>query len=179
MGTDKLGSLIELIRAAGRLKQIKRSGWVKKVGIPDAESVADHSYRMTLLGAYLGDMYHLNTLKVVRMCLIHDLAESKIGDMMPEEKVSDSGHRKLEDNLVRRLIATLPQPARKGFTSDWNELIKSKTAESKLVWQIDKLEMGFQMKDYLRDGHKKEALLKFDPTRMLSKDLRALLLSYK
>ncbi len=41
-----------LFRASGKLKTIKRAGWVKKAGIENAESVADHSFRTAVIGAF-------------------------------------------------------------------------------------------------------------------------------
>ena len=167
-----------LLRAAGKLKKTKRAGWVKKVRIVDAESVADHSFRMAILGAYLSEVKGLDQLKVIRMCLIHDLAESDIGDIVPEEKESERRHRALEDISMRRIFATLPSNVRKGFTRDWEELLSMKTREAKLAWQIDKLEMGLQMKEYLVDGFDPKGLKTFDPSKRLTPDLRKLLAGY-
>ena len=52
-----------LLRAAGSLKTIQRAGWVKKAGIKDAESVADHSFRMAVIGMYLGEVMELGLCK--------------------------------------------------------------------------------------------------------------------
>ena len=59
--------LVEVIKTAGKLKKQKRSGWVKKAGILNAESVADHSYRMALIGAILAEEQSLDPGKVIRM----------------------------------------------------------------------------------------------------------------
>ncbi len=167
-----------LLRAAGKLKKTKRAGWVKKARIVGAESVADHSFRMAILAAYLSVVKRLDQLKVIRMCLIHDLAESEIGDIVPEEKESERKHRELEDVTVRRILATLPSNQRKRFIKDWEELLSMKTREAKLVWQIDKLEMGLQMKEYLADGFDPKRLKNFDPSKKLTPDLRKLLAGY-
>ena len=101
-----------LFRAAGNLKTVKRAGWVKKAGIENAESVADHSYRMAVIGAYLGEMLGLNSGKIAIMCLIHDLAESKIGDLTPGEKPSLKEHRKMEDRAMKEILSSIPKKAR-------------------------------------------------------------------
>ncbi|KAL0586676.1 hypothetical protein ABG067_003664 [Albugo candida] len=46
--------VLEFLRICGRLKQVKRSGWVRNK-IPDAESVADHMYRMSMCCMLLND----------------------------------------------------------------------------------------------------------------------------
>jgi putative hydrolases of HD superfamily len=165
-------------RAAGQLKSIKRSGWVKKAHILNAESVADHSFRMAVMGAVLGEERNLDAGKVVRMCLVHDIAESKIGDLMPEEKTSEKEHRALEQRVGRRLLSALPSKSKKRLSADWTELFENKSKEARLVWEIDKLEMGLQMKDYSRSGIDLKSLTPFDPADLLPKEMKKILDSY-
>lgn len=167
-----------LFKAAGKLKTIKRAGWVKKVGISNAESVADHSYRTAIIGAYLGEVMGLNSGRIAVMCLIHDLAESTIGDLTPEEKSSEKEHRKSEDRAMKQILSPLPKKGRKRFSKLWKELLARKSKESKLVWQIDKLEMGLQMKDYVSSGVDKNLIGEFDPSNYLSKEIRSILQNY-
>ncbi|MDG6908734.1 MAG: HD domain-containing protein [Nitrososphaerota archaeon] len=140
---------------------------MKKAKIKDAESVADHSFRMALIGAYVSEMLGLDSSKVMRMCLIHDLAESMIGDLMPEEKTSENSHRKLEDMAMRKILGKLPAKVSKRFVRDWAELYSGRSKEAKAVWEIDRLEMGLQMKDYALRAD--PGLLRtFDPSSKLS-----------
>ncbi len=168
-----------IFRAAGKLKEIERRGWILTGAVKNPESVADHSFRMAIIGAYLSEVKGLDSSKVMRMCLIHDIAESEIGDLTPDEKTSDSSHRNSEDAIVRKLFAQMPLKPGKIFLKDWIELVKRKTRESKLVWEIDKLEMGLTMKDYVRSGADSEKLLeRFNPILLLSKDLKDLFENY-
>lgn len=170
-------SLSDILRAAGVLKTVKRKGWTK-AGIVNRESVADHSFRMAIIGALLSDRIKLDSAKIIRMCLIHDLAESEIGDLTPEEKTSETDHRRQEGKVIREIFETLPDKERKLFSHDWSELLEKKSNEAKLVWQIDKLEMGLTMKDYLRAGGNKQRLADFNPSSHLSKELKAILEEY-
>jgi HD superfamily phosphodiesterase len=65
--------LVKVLKTAGRLKKEMRRGWVVKAGIPNPESVADHTFRTVLLAMLLGDSRHFDTEKMMRMALIHDL----------------------------------------------------------------------------------------------------------
>jgi putative hydrolase of HD superfamily len=168
----------DFFMAAGQLKSIRRSGWLKKARISDPESVADHSFRMAVMGAVLGEERSLDAGKVVRMCLIHDIAETKIGDLMPEEKTSPSEHRAFEKMVGKKILSTLPSKSKKRLSADWTELFENKSEEARLVWQIDKLEMGLQMKDYLRSGTEPKSLRVFDPTDILQKEMKKILESY-
>jgi putative hydrolases of HD superfamily len=152
----------ELVNAAGALKLVKRAGWLKKVGVTsDRESVADHSFRMALMGLERGLELGLDSSKIVRMCLIHDLAESVMGDRLPEEKYSQSWHRKEEDKIMHELLPNTGSLANKILLKDWVELSGAKTAEAKLVWKIDKMEMAFQARAYEMMGYDRKKLLEF------------------
>lgn len=167
----------ELFRAAGILKTIARKGWTK-AGITGQESVADHSFRMAVIAAYLSEKLKLDSGKLIRMSLIHDLAESEIGDLTPEEKTSEKTHRIQEQRILRKLLDTLPARERKVLLQDCKELFQMKTRVARLVWQIDKLEMGLTMKDYILAGGDGVKLREFDPTSVLSDELRQILEEY-
>jgi putative hydrolase of HD superfamily len=171
-------NVVPLLQASAKMKEIQRRGWKVAGGIDSPESVADHSFRMAILGAYLADSMGLDSGKIMRMCLVHDIAESEIGDLMPEEKVSENQHRKEEDRVARSLFDTVPPKSSRVFLNAWKELVKRKTAEAKLVWEIDKLEMGLTMKDYVKSGGDPQELERFNPTDYLSKGLRALFEEY-
>ena len=49
------------------LKNIQRKGWIDKIDIKNPESVADHSYSMTLMSMILSELQGLNTNKIVKM----------------------------------------------------------------------------------------------------------------
>ncbi len=161
------------------MKTVRRSGWVKKAGIENAESVADHSYRMALVGVIFGTDLELDACKIARMCLIHDLAESQIGDLMPEEKKNELDHRRREDASIKKILARLPIKSRRVLNADWKELIGSKSEEAKLVWQLDKLEMGLQMKDYIASGYSSERLRQLDPSSLLAEKMKPILQRYR
>ena len=67
------------------LKKLPRSGWKIKVGLENSESVAEHSYMMSVMAMVLSDLKNLDSEKVIKMSILHDWAESKIGDFMPDQ----------------------------------------------------------------------------------------------
>src|SRR5947199_7790692 len=64
----------------GYLKQLKRAGW-RLLGIPQPESVAEHSFRAAILGFILATLEGADPLKTATICLFHDTAEARIGDL--------------------------------------------------------------------------------------------------
>ena len=173
-----------LASAAGLLKRTRRSGWYRKGWVQEknSESVADHSFRAALLGCALAEGMGLDSGKVARMCLLHDLAESEIGDLMPEEKESELQHRRTEDRVVRSILNPLPKKASERLLLDWKELLAKETPEARLSWHVDKLEMGLQALDYAQDingeSRRRQFLSEFSPARELPVELQRILKSY-
>lgn len=171
--------LHRFISSASKLKSIKRSGWYKKADIQDCESVADHSFRCALLAVYFALDMGLDAGKAARMALMHDLAEAETGDLMPEEQSSVLAHRESEKRLLISLIENLPSKnAAKTLLSDANELFEAKTDESKLVWQVDKLEMGLQQREYIAKGYDKTKLAQFAENLGVKSNFEDILDSY-
>jgi putative hydrolase of HD superfamily len=142
-------AIITLLRDAGGLKRIPRTGWVE-AGVEDPESVADHSYRVALLSMLLSDQAGADTLKALRMAVLHDLAEAVTGDLTPRQK--KVGHEAVESNAFRVLINGLPREQRRLYTDIMEEYTAGETSEAALVHAADKLEMVLQALEYREAG---------------------------
>ncbi len=150
--------ILKLLREAGRLKQITRRGWSSKADIPRPESVADHSYRVCLAAVILGDLLHLDTLRCARIALIHDLAESTIGDITPEEVGEGFDKRASEEAVMEAILQNLPEGIRNLYLDAWREWVENKSEEARLVYEMDALEMALQAEEYTLDGFDRERL---------------------
>lgn len=142
------------------LKNIQRKGWIDKLGIKNPESVADHSYSMALMSMIVSDLHGLNTDKIVKMSLLHDLAESNVGDFTPGE-ISKTRKLELENDAMKKILEKLPQELIKNYQEVWNEFLTGNSEESIFVHEMDKLEMAFQAKQYLDEGFSKEKIQPF------------------
>ena len=71
--------LVKFFETVGRLKLEKRKGWVDR-GVKDAESVADHSMRLSVMALVLAKKLGLDECKAVKMAVVHDLPEAIVGD---------------------------------------------------------------------------------------------------
>jgi 5'-deoxynucleotidase YfbR-like HD superfamily hydrolase len=134
---------LNLLIKAGKLKKIKRTGWLNK-GISDCESVADHSYRLSVLVMLFSEKLSLNTSKLLKMALIHDLVEAETGDILSHEK---NGFEE-EKEIALELFSGVPE-----FYSLWEEFEKGETEEAIVLKQLDKLEMIIQSLEYKKEGH--------------------------
>ena len=90
------------------LKKLPRSGWKIKVGLENSESVAEHSYMMSVMAMVLSDMKSLDSEKVLKMAILHDWAESKIGDFMPDQIGYDK-KSELENYAMSEILESLPE----------------------------------------------------------------------
>ena len=75
---------LDFFHIVGDLKHVKRTGWVVR-DIDQPESVADHMYRMAMLVFMLQDLT-INKDRLLKICLVHDLAEAIVGDITPVDK---------------------------------------------------------------------------------------------
>ena len=152
--------ILDFFKTAVNLKNISRQGWVDKLSLKHPESVADHSYSMAIMGMAISDLENYNSEKISKMILLHDLAESKIGDYTPNQ-ISKENKVKIENNAYDEMISALPESIKLQYAQIWEEYQKHESPESKIVHQIDKLEMALQAKMYQKDGSSKEAVESF------------------
>ena len=150
----------EFFKIAANLKKIPRKGWKTKLGIEYPESVADHTFSMTVIAMVLADLQKLDTHKVLKMSLLHDIAESIIGDFTPDD-IQKNDKNKIENETIKKILNNLPADLENEYTSIWNEYVENSTKEAILVHEVDKLEMVIQATEYMNDGIKKEKLEQF------------------
>lgn len=159
--------LFAFLEQVNRLKTVRRTGWIVE-GIREPESVADHSFGMTLLTLILGrERKGLDLNKAVKMGLTHDLAESIIGDVLVDWKVelnegkpmpgkhhgiSSEEKYRLEKKAFRSLANKLPHGEE--LLELWEEFEAGKTEEAKFVREMDRLDMLFQAMVYERNEEK-------------------------
>ena len=78
--------MISVLLELQRLKRLDRTGWVLRGLPPGAESVAAHTYGVALTAMLLADECAargagVDTERVLRIALLHDLQETRTGDM--------------------------------------------------------------------------------------------------
>ena len=152
--------ILDFFKTAVNLKNIARQGWIDKLSIENPESVADHSYSMAIMGMVISDLEKYDSEKMLKMILLHDLAESKIGDYTPNQ-ISKENKTKIENNAYDEIINMLPDAIKLQYGEIWEEYQKQESPESKIVYQIDKLEMVLQAKMYQKKGAPTEAVVSF------------------
>ena len=138
----------------GRLKTNKREGW-RRFGINDGESISDHMYRMSIITMLCPPSLscRLDLGRCTRMALVHDMAESLVGDITPVDGVEKAEKSRRETETMDYLCGELLGKYHSGVAGQemralWQEYEDSVTLESKFVHDVDKMELLLQMLEY-------------------------------
>ena len=133
-------TLLDILTTAERLKDTTRHCYTSR---GRHESVAEHSWMMTLMAFFLRDEFpEADMDKVIRMCIIHDLGECFTGDIPTFDKTA--AHEEKEEDLLTAWVNTLPQPQRDEMAALYAEMNALETQEAKIYKAIDKLEAVIQ-----------------------------------
>ncbi len=144
---SSLKNILNFFFELGMLKKTPRTGY-QFLG-SGRESVADHSFRMALIGYTLARLSPgVDPHRVVCMCLFHDVSEARTGDMNYVNKQYVTVD---EDAAVEHLARTLP------FGDEFMELFREyrqhETQESRLVHDADQLDLLLELKEQLDLGN--------------------------
>jgi putative hydrolase of HD superfamily len=142
--------LAKFLYEVGLLKRMRRSGWWV-AGIRDPESVAEHTFRTAILGYILARLEGADPLKTAMICLIHDLPETRIGDLhRVNDRYLDS--REAQKRAWGDQLQSLPEKvadALKDLYELWDD---QNSLEAKIARDADLLECFIQALEYRAQG---------------------------
>jgi putative hydrolases of HD superfamily len=166
-----LAQIVEFWKYAGELKVEQRKGW-RRLPLNRIESVADHSFAVALLAMLEAERRHYRIEEVVRLALIHDLEEAITGDLTPEDKRmrGKTRVRAIRRKAVDELISALPRQSRGRYRRLWTDLRLGRTRESRLVHELDRLEMALQAKAYEKRVGRKRVMAFYESASRSVKD---------
>ena len=164
MGLVKSTLLLEFFKSSANLKNISRQGWIDKLSLTNPESVADHTFSMAIIGMALSDSKNYDTEKILKMILLHDLAESITGDITPEKKPKNDKVI-LENKIMKNILANLPKILQIQYLKIWEEYQENKSSDAKFVHQIDKFEMALQAKIYQKQTSLEKTIVFFESAK--------------
>ena len=136
----EIRQFLNVMHVAERLKDAVRHGYSSG---GRRESVAEHSWRITLMAYFLQDEFpEADMNKVMEMCLIHDLGECFTGDI-PTFLKTDADEQK-EEQLLSGWVRSLPEPYATRMSDLYAEMEAQKTQEAKIYKALDKMEAVLQ-----------------------------------
>ena len=131
---------LDILHIAERLKDAERHCTTTN---GRRESVAEHSWRISLMAFLLEDVFpEADINKVIRMCLIHDLGECFTGDIPTFLKTDRD--RRTEDEQLNDWVASLSEDVSVRMSELYNEMEAQQTVEAKIYKALDKLEALIQ-----------------------------------
>ena len=156
-------NVIEFYVLCNKLKDVVRTGWKNwNVKRERVESIAEHIYgtQMLAIAMWSEYQYDIDLKKVLSMLAIHELEETKIGDLtifdIDRETKNQLGHKAIEEILKNLLQGeTIKQ-----LILEFDE---RQTKEAQFAFFCDKLEADLQCKLYDEQNC-------VDITKHLSKD---------
>lgn len=77
---DDLSAVAHFLYEAGTLKQARRTGWWM-AGVRDPESVAEHSWRTSLIATIIAKLEGADPARAAFLAVWHDTQETRTGDV--------------------------------------------------------------------------------------------------
>jgi len=151
-----LSILIEL----QRLKSLERTGWMLRGIAAGAESVADHSFGVAVTAMLLGDELMARGVKlemerVLRVALLHDWAEARVGDLprTASEYFGAQARREAESAAFREMVGGVETKAVAEKYSALHEDYEARESlEARVVKAADVIDLLVQTLSFERAG---------------------------
>lgn len=142
MNTEDLHKRLSFLRQAERLKDTLRNSYTTEGKI---ESVAEHTWRLTLFALVFADLLpEINLLHLLKLCILHDLGEAIHGDIPASEQINKELKSTKERQDFQVLIGALPKHLEEEFLKLWDEYENAASQEAQIAKGLDKLETILQ-----------------------------------
>jgi len=165
-------NILNFLIEVGKLKGKERRGWIVHQ-IKKPETTAEHIFHLAILAWVLGKSKKLNSERVIKIALIHDLCEVYAPDLTPYDPLLPKDKKKIREVLekwprftlalkikkekekhkmetaaLNKLTGKLPQNLKMEMRSLWREFEEGLTKEGRFVQQADKIANFLQGLDY-------------------------------
>ncbi|XP_022116670.1 5'-deoxynucleotidase HDDC2 [Pieris rapae] len=157
--------ILEFLELVGRLKHIKRTGWIL-CDINDCETIAGHMYRMGLMTFLLTEENNptkLDRFKCLQIALVHDLAECIVGDLTPHCGVPPDEKHRRETEAMKK-IAELTGIAGDRMYNLYMEYENQSSPEANFAKDLDRYDMILQAFEYEKRENSPKHLEEFFTT---------------
>src|SRR3989344_2661003 len=117
-----------------------------------SDSIASHSYRVSIIGWFLAKMEKADPYKTVMMCLLHDTGETRTGD---HNWVHKRYVKEFNEQSDAEQLGSLPY---KDLENLVYEYTKRKSRESILAKDADRLDQILLLREYEWQGNKEASV---------------------
>lgn len=138
----------------GYLKNLPRSGWQRlRIRLP--ETVAEHSFRVGIVGMTLAMIEGADAGHTAALCLLHDAHETRTGDVPAVGRAYVT--TAAPEAVTAHQTLAMPHEVAKGFQALTEEYEAAETTEARLARDADKIETLLQAAEYGAQGYNTEA----------------------
>lgn len=149
--------MLAFLNVIQQLKIQKRTGWLD-YNMTECESIADHMYRMSMMSMLITNP-EVKRDKCVRIALVHDMAESIVGDITPVNPMGKEEKHRREWETIKYICNEIVEPinpkAAKEIMEDWLAYENIESLEARYVKDIDKYELLVQCFEYEKESNGK------------------------
>lgn len=145
MANKKKQRDLDFLFEVGSLRNVPRA-W-QQILTAKVQNIAEHSWRTTLIAWIIATAEKADTDKVVKMCLIHDVGESRTGDIAFMHRNYVDRHEELAEDHIFEDTALEAEAG--GLLKEYNE---RKTLEAKIVKDADNLDVDIELKEMAKIG---------------------------
>ena len=156
---------LEFLYEIGSLRHMPRQ-W-RRFGLADTQNITEHHFRVIWLALVIAAREGVkNTDKIVKMALVHDVAESRTNDVdyLSRQYVEQNEEKAIQDILAETSV-------QKEFMELWREYEGRETIEAKIVKDADNLDVDLEMRELGARGHDLEAIWEKHRTPLAAKNL--------
>ncbi|MDO8590083.1 MAG: HD domain-containing protein [bacterium] len=136
---------IEFLFEIGSLRNVPRA-W-QQILTGKAQNISEHLFRTTMIGWIIAVAEKADVSKVLKMCLVHDIAESRAGDIAFMHREYVERHEALaeahifQDTMLEKEAYALLK-----------EYAERQSLEAKIVKDADNLDVDLELKELARIG---------------------------
>jgi len=149
-GEHPLAGMATFLFEMGHLKRLPRAGWLL-LGVPDPESVAEHSFRVAMVGMVLAALDGADVGHTVALAAFHDGHETRISDVPSVGRAYVSTAR--PEVVTEHQTAGMPDKVAAVVRDLTAEYEQNATREAQLAHDADKIETLLQAIEYQQQGH--------------------------
>lgn len=140
--------LADFFFEVGTMRRLQRMHRQTLLVEDSSDTIASHSYRVTLIGWHLAKLAHADPYKVVMMCLTHDLGEIRSND---HNWVHKRYTKVFDEEITKDQLGTLPFDDLFNLAQEYEQ---RDSLESKLAKDADIIDQILLLREYEWQGSK-------------------------
>ena len=149
MKASNLVKLTGFLFEIGNLRKVLRAHQQMLLSYDLTDTIASHSFRVAIIGYFLAKEVGANADTVLKMCLLHDIEESRSAD---HNWVSKKYVKIFTEEIMHDQFAGLPHSAE--LMMVLKEYEERQTLESKVAKDADLLDQIFLLREYDWQGNR-------------------------